>query len=447
MKKIGQLEERERFEICMENHVFSDEYQMKKQRLLNSVEKNQKKMYKFRSMTSVAAAAALILGISATTYAAVRGIQAIITEDEEKNEVSYEINKESDDYIPPIRITAGYLPEGYQEWESGKYSPDGEWGAKGITIINAGRIQTGKATDVSNYEEQQIGEARAVITESKGYDYPWDIYLFYEEDGYVIEVVGCDELSKEEMLKVCEGITYEQAPELDPEGTYQAFSIESMEDEDAVPYEATVSVPEEDFLDLYQTFNIEGIQYTVTDINITDTVNTELLSENTTSDYDRVKQFVQEDGTLVPFTRSVSEWNDGELQDIELDTVPVKNVELTLLLENTGEETNEDVFAGMRWIKMKDRGDGIYKITDEIPGYEKGDNFRAVNHYAIEPDGFAYYFDSSSYAGSTHFYYMSMEAGEKKEIHLWMAVPEDELDQAYVSFGTGTDEYIRIKQD
>lgn len=447
MKKIGQLEQEEQFDTCMGGHVFSDDYQIKKQRLLNSVEKGQRKKYKFRSMTSAAAAAALILGISVTAYAAVKGIKAGISSDKEKDTVQYEVTRESDEYIPPIEITAGYLPEGYEEWIPGKYSPNGERGAKGISIIDAGWLRKGETLDVSGYEERQIGKARAVIIESKGYEYPWDIYLFYEDEGHVVEVMGCDELSKEEMVKVCEGITYKEAPELDPDGTYQAFSVDSMQDEDAVSYEASIAVPEADFLGLNETFDANGINYTVTDINITDNVNTALLSEENTADYDKVKQCMQEDGTLAPFTRKVNEWVDGELQEKELGSVPVKNVELTLRLENTGDEPNENVFAGMRWIKMKDRGDGVYIINEDIPGYEKNESFRGVNTYEIALDGLPYYFDSSSYVGSEEFYFTVLNAGEQKEIHVWMAVPEDELDQAYVSFMDGTEKYMKIKQN
>ena len=43
LEKIGQLEEERQYDTCTENHVFTDEYEIKKQRLLNTMEKNQKK--------------------------------------------------------------------------------------------------------------------------------------------------------------------------------------------------------------------------------------------------------------------------------------------------------------------------------------------------------------------------------------------------------------------
>lgn len=447
MKKIGQLEEEEQFDTCMGDHVFSDEYQIKKQRLLNSVEKSQRKVYKFRSMTSIAAAAALVLGLSVTTYAAVKGIRASISEDKEKDKVTYEVNKESDEYIPPIEITAGYLPEGYKEWAPGKYSPNGEKGVNGISIVDVGWLKKGKSVDVSNYEEQQVGEAHAVIVEKKGYEYPWNIYLFYEEEGHAVEVMGCDELSKEEMLKVCEGITYKEAPELDPDGTYQAFSIESLNDNRGESaQELVTNVSSESIRGLNQSFEIDGINYTVTDINITDKVNTALLNEENTVDYSEVKDCIQEDGTFVPFNRTVEEWRDGELQTKELGSTPVKNVEITLTVENTKAEADEDVFVGPMWYKMKKSEEGAYQLTDEIPGYDIDESFRGFNFYKIGCD-LPYYFDSSSYPGDQHFFYMALGAGEKKDVHVWMAIPEDELEQAYVTFSGGMDEYVKIKQD
>lgn len=382
LEKIGQLEEERQYDTCTENHVFTDEYEIKKQRLLNTMEKNQKKEYKVRSFTNVAAALALVVGLSVTTYAAVKGIQAVISEDKEKNTVTYEVNHEPDDYIPPIEITAGYLPEGYQQWEECKYSPNGEYGTNGISILDAGYLQNYSIGDVSQYEEQQIGDAKAVIIERKGYAYPWDIFLFYEEEGHVIEVMGCDSLSKKEMMKVCEGLTYREAPELDPDRTYQAFSYDQLRENEEMETVEAETIPEENIKGLNESILIDDINYTVTDIKISDTVNTQMLNNENTDDYDQVMKCIQEDGT--------------------------------------------------------------YRLSDQIEGYEKDDNFRGFNSYDIGYE-LPYYFDSSAYVGSTHFFYMSLGAGETKEVHVLYAIPEDMLEQAYVQFPIDEGMYVKVK--
>lgn len=444
LEKIGQLEEERQYDICTENHVFTDEYEIKKQRLLNTMEKNQKKEYKIHSFTSVAAALALVVGLSVTTYAAVKGIQAVISEDKEKNTVTYEVNHEPDDYIPPIEITAGYLPEGYQQWEECKYSPNGEYGANGISILDAGYLQNYSIGDVSQYEEQQIGDAKAVIIERKGYTYPWDIFLFYEEEGHVIEVMGCDSLSKKELMKVCEGLTYREAPELDPDRTYQAFSYDQLRENEEMETVEAETIPGGNIKGLNESILIDDINYTVTDIKISDTVNTQLLNNENTDDYDQVMKCIQKDGTFAPLTRTVTEWNGEELQTRDLGTVPMKNVEVTVQVENQSEEDNDDVAMTPIWYTLQKQENGSYHLSEQIEGYEKDDNFRGFNCYSVGYE-LPYYFDSSAYVGSTHFFYMSLGAGETKEVHVLYAIPEDMLEQAYVQFPIDEGMYVKVK--
>ena len=444
LEKIGQLEEEKQYDTCTENHVFTDEYEIKKQRLLNTMEKNQKKEYKVRSFTSVAAALALVVGLSVTTYAAVKGIQAVISEDKEKNTVTYEVNHEPDDYIPPIEITAGYLPEGYQQWEECKYSPNGEYGANGISILDAGYLQNYSIGDVSQYEEQKIGNAKAVIIERKGYTYPWDIFLFYEEEGHVIEVMGCDSLSKEEMMKVCEGLIYREAPELDPDRTYQAFSYDRLSEAEKMETAEEETISKENIKGLNESILIGDINYKVTDIKISDTVNTQLLNKENTDNYDQVMKCIQDDGTFAPLTRTVTEWNGKELQNRELGTVPMKNVEVTVQVENQSQEPDDDVTMALLWYTMQEQADGTYRLSDQIEGYEKDDNFRGFNSYDVGYE-LPYYFDSSAYVGSTHFFYMSLGAGETKEVHVWYTIPEDMLEQAYVQFPVDEGVYVKVK--
>lgn len=442
MKKMGQLEEEKQFDTNKDDHTFSDKYQIKKQRLLNSLEKGGSRKHKFRSISGAAAAAVLILALSATVYAAVKIISVNIWG--EKDSVIFVVNADRNDYIPPIEITPGYLPEGYREWMPDKYSPGGEWGANGLTIIDVGYIQKSITMDVSGYEEVPIGEARGLIIERKGYEYPWQVFLFYEEDGHVIEVFGCDALSREEILKVCEGVTYREAPELDTNGIYQAFSSDHLNDyldENGRKKEVIWKVSHDDIREINQSFESGGIKYTVTDIKITDTVNTSLLAKENTLDYDQVKQHIQEDGTFIPFNRTVAEWKDNELQIRSLGSVPVKNVEITIYLENTKEKDNDDVFVGPHWTKIKESEDSEYQITEDIPGYTIDESFRYFNHYEIGYE-LPYYFDSSYYPEDHHFFYMTLKAGEKKEVHVWMAIPEDELEQAYIGVGSY---YTKVK--
>ena len=73
------------------------------------------------------AAAALALTMTATAgvYAAVSMFRVDVTETEGTDQVKVRVEKDGEGQILPIKITANYLPEGYQEWEEGKYSLNG----------------------------------------------------------------------------------------------------------------------------------------------------------------------------------------------------------------------------------------------------------------------------------------------------------------------------------
>ena len=73
------------------------------------------------------------------------------------------------------------------------------------------------------------------------------------------------------------------------------------------------------------------------------------------------------------------------------------------------------------------------------------DSFRGSGIYLPAIDGFPYYFDSSAFSQSTHFYNMELQPEETKTVHLWFAVPEDEIGNSYLSFNLNAEqEYLAL---
>ena len=448
LTNIGKEVQEKQYDWNIKSHEFSDKYKNRKEEIINSLET--KKKGKLRWPFSAAASVAIIACISLTAYAAVKLITFTIS-DEAKDIVTIDINKNTEDYIPPIEIIPNYLPDGYFE-RGGKYSSDDAPG--GITIIDAGYSRSYKVPDVSDYEEQQIGGAKAVIIHKKGYEFCWDIYLFYEDTGHVIEVFGYETLSKDEMIKVCENLTYVEVPEKDPNRTYQAFEYEEkIDDLQGIDISQDPGVFDENSLRSslmnigdkidYPSFGEklpDGVQYSVRSINITDTVNKDLLNKDTAWDFDHVMDYIQGDGTLKPYNRTISEWKDGSLQERELGTVHMKNVEVTIEVQNPSNIDIQDLNMQPVWGIFKQRSDGKINIMqmdvdlDAITGYVQDENFRGSSIYKISYDGMPYYFDASAFPQDNHFYNMKLGAYETKEVHMWFAIPEDQIDGAYVVF-------------
>lgn len=425
-------------------------------------DKNKKLRKRFKWPSAVAAAAVLVCTMSVGVYAAGKLYDYVVQENNEDG-LNVEMTKNTDEYIPPITVTPNYLPEGYKISEEGKaiwkYSPNGENGAIGITISDAGWLKSFSIPRVSSYEQKQIGNAQALYTYIEGAEYPYHIFLFYEEDGHAVEVFGCKDLSEAEILKVCENITYVESPEKDPDHTYAAFSedrLDAAKGSESIDASQVKEIDAKNLMGIGDAISltssslskeVEG-SISVKDIKITDEVNSELITKDTVTDYDRVMGNI-ENNKLKPYTRIVTEWTGDKYADKELGTVNVKNVEVTLEVKNTSEADYDEVNIQPRWGVFKKTDSGNYVRSFEIPGYTIGDNYAGCNYYNIASDGFAYYFDSSSFPQDSHFFNMSLKAGETKEVHLWFAIPEDELQDSYLSFDNAfgnTTQLVKIAQ-
>jgi len=414
---------------------------------------DKRKKKHFRWPVPVAAAVAAALTLSFGVYAAVRLIGHTVMENEEKHGAEIRFENEDKVELPLIEITPGYLPEGYKECEKGCYSPNGEYGVQGLTIVQ--RIQWDSLffSGYTDFEELQMGSAKVLYSYTEGKDAAYDVVMIYE-DGQVIEVYGCKDLSKDEVLKVCENLSYTEMSEPDMAEERTTFAEREDNSDVLAHLDAWAKVQSSHIVEKGEMAvdvlsglkeNSDDIKMAVTKIEITDDVNVSLMNRNTVYDYENVMNYIQ-NGKLRPFERIVSETGDTyEIKQRTLDTVSVKNVMVTLKMTNSGSTDYDDVPVYPSWknlYQIDENYYGIYQnyLGEGIPGYEADEHFAGVNQYGIDPDNRAYYFDSSAYPGSTHFNFTSIKAGETKEMQLWFAIPEDQLDDAYLVFNTSAAE-------
>ena len=213
---LGQEIEKQQFDSTQEVHEFSDEYEKQKRELLTMQERRNKKTGGIRRIAQVAAAFILVLGVSVTAYAVTsnkRVMRVNIKDNKEGNTVSVEIKRNKNSERRCLDITPGYLPLGYEEWMYGKYSYEGVWAADGLTIGDYNDMEK-ETFPYEKYEERQIGDAKAMILDSgKDTEYRWKVLMFYEQEGNVIVIFGSKEITKAELIKVCENLTYEEISE------------------------------------------------------------------------------------------------------------------------------------------------------------------------------------------------------------------------------------------
>ncbi|GEM_PF-229178 len=204
-----------------EVHEFSEKYKKEKIKMIKNhnciditTKSNRKGMSRKKIIVLIAAITAT-LAISATAYGAVKKYIVTTSRNEETGTVTSDIQTDSTPtVVPAIKVTPGYLPEGYIEPENaqGKYFPNGDYSLGGISIMPP--MYTNHIEDiyVSDVEETILGGIKSQILTREGLEYKYIINMFYEEGGYVLSIYAADNTSLEELIKVAENIKCEEIP-------------------------------------------------------------------------------------------------------------------------------------------------------------------------------------------------------------------------------------------
>lgn len=456
LQKIGD-------EISMEimseegSHKFSAEYKQKKDLLFSKLEMGEEvskdntpfKVKKRKQQRKVLLiAAALFLLSSMTVLAAIKIFHVTGMKDTETGTYTYTYAVDGEHEVPAIRIKANYIPEGYIECSScgeGKYHLSDDTDHKsGFTILQSNTFNEEEIPYVSNVENIQINGIKSDVLIREGTDYNHVLLMFYEEQGYVIQVFATSEISMDELKKIGKNITFDvdtDAPNL------QIFTEEKTDitgETLQVNKEQIISIGDE--MEGFFGYGLEGdfqenISYKVTNLEIRDTL-PEGLDETKFSLRDNlsISELVNENGTIKPYEREISGWENNELIT-ETEEVNVKCIDLTLSITNTSDEKLTDVGVSPRIYFLNQLKEETY--TD-MPGEYVGNLTTGPFNY----DRLPFYFDKTDFPNDTHFYFMGMDIGETKEVHLLYAIEEDLLENAYIAFDTNSDannyNYIKI---
>lgn len=429
LKNLGEEYLREQFQQ-EEDHEFSQEYQKKKENLLAAA--GGKTRRRWSKTAAACACAVLVLSVSLSVYAAISIYHASVDVDKDKGEANIHLERTDNTYVPPIKIYADYLPQGYKEWDENKYSLNGEYGGTGITIASANWQSDMTVAGASEAEDTTINGVKATVLTRKGSEYSHIIYLFYEETGNVIEIMASDEIPLEEVIKVAENVRYEVVQ--DEDKTYQAFQNPVQEDQEVL--EEQIKFGQDDIIRVGDTLpyvNLketsdgsiaadESLKYTVKNAEVLDKVPADSMDSRFFSDPQAAEEYISEDGTLLPYQRTEVVWEDNETKTKDLGTVNMKYLQVTMEVTNTAEEPIEDIGLNPR----------LYQY-----GREDSDTYRILSQdmYGIQPDQMPFYFDQSSYLQERkHFYYMNFAPSETKTIHLGFAIAEDRLQDSCLVF-------------
>lgn len=436
-------------------HIFSDKYNEKKDQLFTELiwEENESakelipsKSGKRKPQWKVLLIAAAILILSSmTVFAAVKIFNVTGAKDEETGTYTYKYAVDGEQEIPTIKITANYIPQGYAECTvcgEGKYQPiENNDHKSGFSIVQSNLYNQEEIMYVSSVENTQINGIRTDILTREGVEYNHVLLMFYEEEGYVIEIFAENDISVDELKKIAENITFEV--DTNAPGT-QAFTEQEIDNVEAlqVSKEQIVQIGTE-MKDMYG-FDSKGdihqtINCTVTNLEIRDTLPSGLdETKFSLRDGEDIRAFVNDDGIIKLYERETRKWEDDKLVT-ETQKVGVKCIDVTLEMTNTIDENLTDVGVSP-FIYFLDQVDEE-TYTDMPEGY--------VGNLTLDPfnyDRMPFYFDKTDYPNDKHFYFMGIGAGETKEVHLLYALDEDLLENSYIVFNTDNSNYIKIQE-
>ena len=411
---------------------------------------------KKKAWVTIAAAAALIAGLGVTVYAAGQFFSAQLTQKDDK--LTYSLNIDpSEKEAHEIRITPGYVPEGYVYQENGPY--EGQWyneeteGAMSVTPYNASELYEMSQTQedplpVFNEDilikSVDIRGMNVDIFSDDGYyidseENTQNIFVFNEEWGYAVHVwLNGPGLADDEAVRVAEGLDIEVLDTTVPYPTEEeiaAINEKNQRIENEIK-KASSGITDDSIRGLNDVMKIDdsiyelyqGIEYEAVDIHVTDTLSPdEFPKENFIRDtYSSLTEYVNEDGSLKPHER-FTDAGSRETESAEASFIIV-----TTKIRNTG-DTAQDVLLSPSLRHLDENDNGTYRLSQprdkSSPAQESWKR--------LTTDGLPFYQSAPNNGGADELF-TTIHPGEEIECTSVYVADNDCLGSAYMQyFGFG----------
>ncbi len=408
---------------------------------------------------SLIAAFAAVMLLATTVFAGV--IYQMRSETKGKYGVNIKGSVEPAENVSTIKMEVSYLPEGMVETEDGKYSYQDALNKGGVSICFY-HIDTEDAQfdllmkNVIENEDIQIGTHDGVylkLHENKEEENSFNqrIYVAYTEFSYVMEMYVASDVSKQEALKIAEGIQLLSDSSEAKEGVIRSYSwsdyITSQTEQEKIVNddiwqdqsvlknthkigEAFLAYPKEEELDFGK------IEIKVTDVQISDQI--ELLNlSKLDADFKReIEKEIDTEGKLLPTKINYIKYGDGIQtvdQIVDSREVPQKLVYATVEYTNIGEEELSEVLFLGSLVRIIKEGTKVKMYNGEEAkegsAWDCAQITGAANYWEM------WYYDVHGGEKGNN-YIMNLKPGETETVHMAWIVSEEELEYLYLSFDT-----------
>ncbi|MGH1297554.1 anti-sigma factor [Bacillus pretiosus] len=441
-KEIYELAEKialDDFDKLEEKHEFSHTYTRKKKLFMEEMKlkdgQPQKKRKRHRMLI---AAACLLIGMPTTVFGAVKVYNMIVQKQNYEVNVSV-TNKDSKQADKWYKLKIDKLPENMEAIDDSamKYSFKDNYAMGGFSFVlwRVGENSDFPTLYSKSYEEKEINGKKAVIvhreTGNKDLMFNRVIFLYFEEEGIMLQSYIGNDINEEQMIDVLGSIS------LEPTSKEKSSHISdydkkyfSQADE---PKKTKVIPLKKDSKRLFHigqkvpvTISMDNsqIEYVIEKVEVFDSIKDfkrenfnelglGILSEN---------QALDQAGQLIPYRRD--EYKVGNGKDsidtlVESKSVNPKFVYLTTTVKNIGKKSTEEIYMTPSIQVLKGKGN-VWNYAERDGIVEKNIMTSEVDY--LEPHG----------DGKSFYNIGSIRSDQTLKVNLGYFVDEDKLDSIFL---------------
>ncbi|PEB74508.1 anti-sigma factor [Bacillus thuringiensis] len=441
-KEIYELAEKialDDFDKSEEQHEFSHTYTRKKKLFMEEMklkgERPQKKSKRHRMLI---AAACLLIGMPTTVFGAVKVYNMIVQKQNYEVNVSL-TNKDSKKSDQWYKLKVGKLPENMEAIDDTamKYSFKDNYANGGFSFVlwRVGGNSDFPTLYSKSYEEKEINGKKAVIVhrETGKKDLMMDrvVFLFFEEEGIMLQSYIGNDINEEQMVDVLGNIS------LEPTSKEKASHITDYDkkyfSEESKPKKTKVIPLKKDSKRLFHigqkvpvTIILDNskIEYVIEKVEVFDSIKDfkqenfyelglGILSRN---------QALDQGGQLIPYRRDkykIGNGKDSIDQLVESKLIHPKFVYLTTTVKNIGKQATEEIYMHPSIQVLKSKGN-VWNYAERDGIAEKNIMTGEVDY--LEPHG----------DGKSFYNIGSIRPGQTVKVNLGYFVDEDKIDSIFL---------------
>ncbi len=353
-----------------------------------------------------------------------------------------------------VELTTSYLPDGMVQTEEGKYSFEDNYMEGGISMVVYRLPQNEKvddllSTDVAESEELEVGGRPAVYLE-KVSSAAKKLYVIYAEHGYMLEMFAFPDVTKDEMIRIAEGLSviptektegncvmqlcdWNQTEEAEEKGEPVDSDSDREISFDKTKMENTHAIGESINMEHAGIDNMPGLTATVTSVELSD--NSSILADGML-DADARKAF-DADGNLLPMKLEYKKSGDGintTDEVVKTETLPQKIVYATVKYENNGTETLHDIMYNGGIAFLEEKGSQMqfadYFLLSDEEKASIGCDYRELERVGFSQE---VYLSDVTGGERNNNYINELKPGESVTIHFAFKIPEEKLGEMYLT--------------